>query len=1036
MLSNYFVIGLLLFPTYLFAAITTQTPLISSNQSRNFHQVTVDDGLSQGLVLFIHQDRKGFLWFGTAGGLDRYDGVEFKHFRKIHGLDKQPVYFYSCLESQDSTFWLGTDVGLLRFNPITNEAEVVSIGEITERVGTLTITHLTQISAGVIIFGVEGVGLVRYDVKLKKTSVIHSVPPSISDHNFLSIKGIIHLKGNKYLVLTDTHLFSYDDDTKSTEQIVTFPHDHSANCMWLDRTKEIVWIGTSKGLFTFAQNIMSPPLIPIRGVLAQQKLSVESIHCDKRGRLWIGTSNGLAAFDPAQNEVVFFHNNPADPFSIASGPVIALAEDFTENLWISIHDAGVARLNLKENKFNMITNRAGFPEQLLNTIVSSLLVEPDGNFWVAGGGLHYVDRKKGNITRFSSVLPSPASTVGERTMRLRRVSDSFFLIHTLGHLYEYDVRENKVIKLQIDGKVFSNVRQVHIRENSMSAIIFLADGIVEVDLMRKRKVATLVSFADGTTFPQAGVCTSIIEDGQGTIWFGTNSGLFAYNKENNTFFLFLTLSAGDIIDPKQPVLSMALSKQGILWVGTDTGLRRIDLRTQTTRSYTSADGLPNDKIWSTSIDNSNSVWIGTNRGLVRLREGNRAQLDIRIFTTEDGLPSNEFNMGVTGMDADGNLYMGTGKGVVYWSPNSLFENSYIPPVVLTGITLFGVPMLFSGDIAYLNDISLSYEKKVLTFTFSALEYTDPKRNNYSYKLIGYDQAWNDIGTRREAYYNNLDPGEYVFRVRASNNDGVWNEEGLSIKIKIIPPFWKTWWFNTAFLIFIGAAIGGSIRYVEKKKLLRNLEKLEREHALERERIRISKDMHDEVGASLTKIAILSELTKTEINNSKAVENNLEKISNTSREVINNISEIIWALNPKHDRLDNLVAYVREHASEYLEGTSIKLIYDVPDSIPAYSLSTEKRRNIYLVIKEIIHNAVKHSCATELKIKTRFENSMLMIDIDDNGKGFDCSTPCQFSNGIINMRKRMNDICGNIEFQSCIGFGTKISITVSLDYPPS
>jgi two-component sensor histidine kinase len=361
------------------------------------------------------------------------------------------------------------------------------------------------------------------------------------------------------------------------------------------------------------------------------------------------------------------------------------------------------------------------------------------------------------------------------------------------------------------------------------------------------------------------------------------------------------------------------------------------------------------------------------------------------------------------------------KGYNYFFPDSIKENKNIPSVVITSFRIFDNEASLDKSISKTDEIKLSYKENFFSFEFAALDYTNPKRNQYKYKLEGVDKEWRNSKNIRTANYTNIDPGEYVFRVIGSNNDGVWNEEGASVRIIITPPWWATWWFRTIAIFAIAGIFGGSVRYVTIQRYKRRL-------ALEKERTRISKDMHDEVGSSLSKISILSELAKQKADDPK-LKSDVEKISQSASEVVDNISEIIWAINPKNDSLDNLLAYIREYAAETLELKSIEYKIELPENIPAYNLSAETRRNIFLVIKEALNNIIKYANATLVNITVKLMESRLEISIKDNGNGFDVNNTRKFGNGLINMRKRIEDIGGEFKLDSEPGKGTEIRFSI-------
>jgi signal transduction histidine kinase len=377
------------------------------------------------------------------------------------------------------------------------------------------------------------------------------------------------------------------------------------------------------------------------------------------------------------------------------------------------------------------------------------------------------------------------------------------------------------------------------------------------------------------------------------------------------------------------------------------------------------------------------------------------------------------------------MFFGGTDGFIRFHPDSIKDNPYVPPVVITAFKKFDRPVVFDTAISEKKVLELSYKDNAISFEFVALNFTDPENNQYAYKLEGFDEDWTYCGTRRFAGYTNLDGGDYVFKVKGSNNDGVWNEEGTSIAVIIFPPFWKTWWFTTLLFLAAAGVVGGSIWYLEISRLRRRLKVAEQEHALERERLRISRDMHDEMGANLTEIAILCELVKRDIQKPEDAEPNVQKIATMARELIDSIGEIIWAMNPRNDMLDHLAGYLREYASEFFGMTPIVCHFDFPDQLPCLTFSAEVRRNVFLTMKEAINNVVKHSGATSAELRCRASDHEVEFSIRDNGRGFDTEMGKQDGNGLRNMRKRIEEIDGTLQIESLPGRGTRVRLVVPL-----
>jgi len=459
-------------------------------------------------------------------------------------------------------------------------------------------------------------------------------------------------------------------------------------------------------------------------------------------------------------------------------------------------------------------------------------------------------------------------------------------------------------------------------------------------------------------------------------------------------------------------MSIYEDKTGIMWFGANNGINKFDRSTGKFTIFTEYKGLSG--VTSILGDDHNNLWMSTKN---KISKFNQATLGVSNYEVKIWLEAGC-------RCSDGMMYFGGQEGFTRFFPDNIKDNSFVPPIVITSVHKFNEPVQFNKEIY------LPYTDNFLSFEFAALSYVNSESNQYAYKMDGLDNDWIYSGSRRYASYPNLEPGEYIFRVKGSNNDGVWNEAGTSIKIIITPPWWKTWWFTTFFWVTIAGSIGGTLRYVEKRKLQRKIERLERERALEKERVRISQDMHDEVGSSLSEISILSELLKRDMSKSEEAELHLRDISDRSAEVIENIGQIIWAINPRNDPLDNLVAHLRLYTADYIRKSGIKYRFEIPENIPAYHLSAEVRRNVFLVVKEALHNIVKHSCASEVQVRVDFLQSQMIINVRDNGKGFSIDQSSGSGNGLINMQKRIENIGGTFKIESEPEQGTSITITVN------
>jgi signal transduction histidine kinase len=469
-------------------------------------------------------------------------------------------------------------------------------------------------------------------------------------------------------------------------------------------------------------------------------------------------------------------------------------------------------------------------------------------------------------------------------------------------------------------------------------------------------------------------------------------------------------------------------RKGTLWVGTGAGLNKFERSTGSFKRYTTRDGIESDQITGILEDDRGNLWLGTGKGVSRFDPESGM---FRNFDVSDGVRIFQSREHSCYRNRSGEMYFGGVNGFVRFHPDSIKDNPYVPPIVITAFKVFDRLLPLDSAISDKHIISLTHKDNVFSFEFAALNYTSPEKNQYAYKLDGFDRDWVYCRTQRHATYTNLDGGSYVFRVKGSNNDGVWNETGISIHVIITPPFWATWWFRIALFVVTILTTGGTIRFVEFQKIKRKIAQLERSHAIERERLRISQDMHDEVGANLTKIAIISELAMKNARDADGMTTQLQNISHTAREVIDSISAIVWAINPTNDKLDNLAGYIREYASDYFEMTPIRCMIDFPQELPDHALSAEVRRNIFLTMKEAMNNVVRHSAATTVRICMVLRDRHVEMSIEDNGRGFAIDDISRYGNGLTNMRRRVETINGTFDVQSQPGAGTRILVHVPL-----
>jgi len=553
-----------------------------------------------------------------------------------------------------------------------------------------------------------------------------------------------------------------------------------------------------------------------------------------------------------------------------------------------------------------------------------------------------------------------------------------------------------------------------------------------------------------TNSPQGRAITAIVPGKDGTLWVGTGGdGLYHLDEGHSQFAKINGLSSGWI-------RTLYLDDQDILWIGTaGGGLSRLEKGQIAT--FTMREGLQDDTISQILGDDFGNLWLGGDRGIVRVKKTDLGEVAARkipavypqIYGRVDGMLSEECASGFfpEGLRTKaGSLYFPTLKGIVVVDPRNIVY-SPAPAVLLEQVLEDGVPELPTAGPSStgrntqrgndsVESLRLGPGKHTIEFHYTGLSFDAPERVRFRYRLRGLDPSWVEAGTRRVAFYSFVPPGSYRFEVIACNGDGIWNERGAVLDLIVRPHVWQTWWFigTTGLAMVIMAA--GSARMVLRQRLKR----LEQERVLERERTRIAQDLHDTMGAKLCRISFLSEHARKSETVPIDLREDIRSISDDSREVLQSLDEIVWAVNPQKDTLDHLVCYIGQFAEEYFKRTGIECELEMPLSVPAQSLSSQTRHHLFLAVHEALANILKHSQATRARIAMSCHNGDFTISVYDNGTGFDPSSgqsdspvsATGFCNGLGNMRRRMADIGGRCSVKSEIGHGTTIQFLLYLD----
>ncbi|HEX2867407.1 MAG TPA: two-component regulator propeller domain-containing protein [Ignavibacteriales bacterium] len=1042
--------------------------LFAQDNLPTFEHISIEQGLSQSSINSIIQDYKGFMWIATADGLDRYDGYSFKIFRNIPrqagSLSDNSVF--AVYEDRSGNLWAGTLLGNLnKFNRQTERFTKYSFGADTgytsllmtaipeypltfSRFNDRTITSISGDRQGRLWIGTWGQGLFSFDTATGKVKqFVHDPrnPNSISSNRIVSLtedkNGILWAGTfggglNRIERRFNSRLDEFTLSVTSFQNLSPVPgslSDNRVTSVFQDKDGNL-WAGTFGG---------GLEKLPFNYLGAKDPQRVNFIHYknnpndryslgsnwimkviqDRAGSLWIATfGGGLSRLDPYTGKFSVFKNDPMNPGSLSDNDVISLCEDQSGIIWIGTHlGKGINRYDKSRNKFKHYRHIPGDPTSLSDNVVWTFSEDLEGNIWIGTyrGGLNLFDR---HTHRFLSFKNNPSNPNSLSSNHVRAVfadkEDNLWIGTYNAGLNFYNRKTKKFTVYRHDPKDSTSIA-----ENQVISILEDRTGTVWVGTfggglnrtVKDNGKFSFIQFKNNPSDPRSlsdNRVYKIYEDREGNLWIGTfGGGLSKFDPAAGKFLNYKHDANNPNSLSDNRVICIYEDFQGCLWLGTyGGGLNRFDPHTGKFYKYMQ-DGTLSGVVYGILEDNDHNLWISSDNGLSRFNPSTSAFIN---YDLHDGLQSMEFSGGAYYKTRSGEMFFGGINGFNSFYPDSIKINSHIPPVVISAFRIFNKEV--DGENS---NIVLSSKENFFSFEFAALDYTNPEQNRYAYKLEGFDDDWHYVdASRRLANYTNLDPGNYTFRVRGSNNDGVWNEKGAEVKITILPPFWRTWWF-----IFLAVVlIGGTLTYFIVSRISNLL-------AIERLKTKLAADLHDNIGSGLTEISIQSQVIAAQMgkNNSDDLKQKLLSISETSGQLIDNMSDIVWVVNPRRDTLYDLILRLKDSYSEIFSSLGVSFRIHNLEAIREVKLPMEYRQNLFLIFKEAINNSLKHSNCRKLELNTSIEGRRLMMELVDDGKGFDIKQNSQ-GNGLNNIRRRAKAIGGSLLVESAPGKGTRIQFS--------
>jgi len=928
--------------------------------------------LSNNLVNALHEDRSGTLWVGTADGLNRFDADHSsfqQYLTRVSGAGEGIHLIHLIYEDRDGNLWLGTRGGLLRFDRETGQAQsFLSIPGDPTSLAHAPVIGIQQDSAGRLWVLTADESTVNRALHLmdRETGGFRRWPLPVS---WRWVETLL-IDGSDRFWLGDAGPVSFDPRSNAFPpppgDVTNTPEIHQGR-------DDTIWIGTDRGVLRFdPATERIEPLTEARPSERWLQHIVQAIHEDRSGTLWVGTHAGLFQGDPHAKPFSQLRHWPDDPGSLSADPVSAITEDPSGTLWVGTFGGGLNRLDRDSRRVSRLRHDPGDRNSLIDDVIWSLHCDRQGMLWIGTeNGLCSYDPGTGRFANHD--LADPAGADHPRITDIAEGPNGELWLVGLTGLQWYDPRTGHTHPYPCTGD------------------------------------------SAGPTNPMPS--TLLVEGDGAVVWLGLGN-LDRLQVESGRFEPFqLTAEDGPNL-LGQEVYDLHQDASGAIWLGTGSGLHRFDPGTERFDHYFPRDGLPGSVVYSIVEDERQRLWLGTSQGLSCFDPGLPPGGQFRNFVATDGIGSTEFNRRAVFRNSEGEIFFGGMNGLTTFFPEEIRDNPYIPPVALTRIQVSNREGEATVEPTGLARMLLSYRDYTFSFEFVALSYTNPEQNRYAYRLEGFDRAWVDAGTRRFARYTNVPPGEYVFWARGSNNDGVWNDEGVSLPVVITPPFWQTWWFRLLVLLLVSGALYGAYRY----RLARMLE-------LERMRLRIASDLHDDVCSNLSGIAMISEMVQEDAKLDDPARDRLTRIADTSRQTVEDLRDIVWIVDPGHDKVDDLQQKMRTATATLLHGLDHRI--DTDDLILSGTVSMDFRRNVFLIYKEILHNIVRHAGASRVRIEFGGRDQDLVLSVADNGVGFDTAAVHR-GHGLNSIRRRAEDIGGTLEIDSRTGEGTTVVLTVTIE----
>ena len=974
-----------------------------------FETLNSRDGLPSNTVLSATRDRSGFMWFGTRLCPVRYDGTTFKSF-----LTPETKFVSNIASDDANTLWLASDLnGVCRIDSLRKTMKPVP--------------HMPDKQTGDFFIDSKGLGwfsdrrgVNRIDLKTGKVKHF-----DFKQTTFVWIKAsfVEDADHTLWAIGRDNGLFRYDaqkdsmvcvwgvdcKDPSNREQLLL-------NTAYADRDG-FLWIGSyDHGLIQYNTRTGARQMF----ATGQRKNEVRCVEegTDEFGNriLWIGNEQTVGIFRPGQQKFFFFSGIMDEPFEVND----IYRDTQNDIVWICT-SRGIVKYHPRSNLFQGHT----LPKDLVHWPVDVNVILADQrkgyeNVFYLGlshTGVLRWDMASGTYT----LIAFPSEATAETRWMAQRADGTLWigtdrLDYTRPGILVYHLEKEKFVTppLSVLANTYFSVPFFMYGFFDPHDHLWLGNSDEGLHILDEKTQKDVTPWSDATQrdlLKNNNLLMSVVNNPQGKIWLGTYGGLFQTTENSNQF---AALDANVLPDsiPDHAVNSILEDHAGNLWVARWGSLTQLDAAGKIAAIYTTANGFYDRENRGLAEDRSGHIWMGNYEGLYCIFPALKRTLR---FTVNDGLFSNN-SAGRLFTSADKNLlFVGQTNGFNFLDVRQLLEPIHPPPLAISSFKIHEKEQY----VNFSTPITLARDDNSFTVDFVALNFRKQHDNQYAYSLEGFEKEWNYTNANHQAYYTNLNPGSYTLHLKAGDAFGNWSPHEVKLHLTVLPAFYETWWFRTLVVLTIAAILYALYRY-RINQLLR----------LQYIRNRISADLHDELGSSLSSISIMGALAQNKLGGEHPSKPFLERMVDEVQHISGSLDDIVWNISPKNDALASLIARMTRYSSELFEAKQINYQFTIPEYIEQLSLTMEQRRNVYLVFKESVNNLVKYSQCTHATVSISIEHKTLLLAIEDNGQGFDPKARPD-RNGIYNLQERAAELRGTIEIHSEPGKGTRIVLRFPL-----